>query len=67
MEDVNQPSPERVNLLKCLQAKDGSVPPQFWAACQICDLGALEKFLLFYTNKLWILRVIVTGLSGLAK
>jgi hypothetical protein len=45
MEDFNQPSPERIDLLKRLQEKIGSVTPHFWAACQICDLGAFEKFL----------------------
>jgi len=45
MEDFNQPSPERIDLLTRLQEKMGSVTPHFWAACQICDLGALEKLL----------------------
>ena len=43
MEDFNVPSPERVALLKCLQELIGDIPPHFWAACQICDLAALEK------------------------
>ncbi len=43
MEDFNIPSPERVALLEHLQELIGSVTPHFWAACQICDLGALEK------------------------
>ncbi|KAE8444576.1 hypothetical protein EG329_014407 [Mollisiaceae sp. DMI_Dod_QoI] len=45
MEDFNQPSPERVDLLKRLEEKIGSVTLHFWAACQICDLSALEKLL----------------------
>jgi hypothetical protein len=45
MEDFNQPSPERVALLERLQESIGDVPPHFWAACQICDLGALENIL----------------------
>jgi len=45
MEDFNQPGPERIDLLKRLQESIGDVPPHFWAACQICDLGALEKLL----------------------
>jgi hypothetical protein len=43
MEDFIQPSPERSDLLERLEEKIGSVTPHFWAACQICDLGALEK------------------------
>ncbi len=45
MEDFNQPSPERTKLLERLHEQIGAVAPHFWAACQICDLGALEKFL----------------------
>ena len=46
MEDFNQPSPERIDLLKRLQEKiRTSVTPHFWAACQICDFSALEKIL----------------------
>ncbi|KAH8660821.1 hypothetical protein BGZ60DRAFT_433670 [Tricladium varicosporioides] len=45
MEDFNIPSPERVALLECLQEAIGSVTPHFWAACQICDLKALEKLI----------------------
>jgi hypothetical protein len=47
MEDFNLPSPERVALLERLQEKiiGVGVPPHFWAACQICDLGALAKIL----------------------
>ena len=45
MEDCNQPSPERIDLLRRLEEQMGSVTPHFWAACQICDLGALEKLL----------------------
>ncbi len=45
MEDFNQPSAERVDLLKCLQEKIGSITPHLCAACQICDLSALERFL----------------------
>jgi len=43
MEDFNIPSAERVALLERLQEAMGNVPPHFWAACQICDLKALEK------------------------
>ena len=44
MEDFNLPSPERTALLERLQEAIGSsVPPHFWAACQICDLNALER------------------------
>ncbi len=44
-EDFNQPSPERVDLLKRLHEKlsEQGVPLHFWAACQICDLGALAE------------------------
>jgi hypothetical protein len=45
MEDFNQPSPERTKLLKRLDEQIGAVAPHFWAACQICDISALEKFL----------------------
>jgi hypothetical protein len=45
MEDFNLPSPERVALLERLQKEIGSVPKYFWAACQICDLKALEKLI----------------------
>jgi hypothetical protein len=43
MEDYNQPSPERAALLEQLQKAIDDVPPHFWAACQICDLKALER------------------------
>jgi hypothetical protein len=42
MEDFNIPSAERVALLERLQEAMGGAPPHFWAACQICDLKALE-------------------------
>ncbi|KAE8445098.1 hypothetical protein EG329_013700 [Mollisiaceae sp. DMI_Dod_QoI] len=45
MEDFNFPSPERIALLERLQAAIGGAPPHFWAACQICDLNALEKLI----------------------
>ncbi|TAQ91193.1 hypothetical protein B7494_g486 [Chlorociboria aeruginascens] len=45
MEDFNQPGPERIELLERLQEKVGNLPPHFWATCQICDLGALERLL----------------------
>jgi hypothetical protein len=45
MEDFNVPTAERVDLLKQLQEAMGGVPPYFWAACQICDLKALEDFI----------------------
>ncbi len=45
MEDFNQPIPERVDMLKRLQEAIGNVTPQFWAACQICDLGMLNRLL----------------------
>jgi hypothetical protein len=61
MEDFNEPSEERVGLLKRLEdamcpkgiigleaeEHEGIVPPHFWAACQICDIKALEKFVDF--------------------
>jgi hypothetical protein len=43
MEDFNIPSAERVALLERLQEAMGGAPPYFWAACQICDLKALES------------------------
>jgi hypothetical protein len=45
MEDFNEPSPERINLLKRLDEVFGPVAPQFWAACQICDLNKLQSLL----------------------
>ncbi|KAE8446026.1 hypothetical protein EG329_012665 [Mollisiaceae sp. DMI_Dod_QoI] len=45
MEDFNLPSPKRIALLERLQAAIGGAPPHFWAACQVCDLSALEKFI----------------------
>jgi hypothetical protein len=45
MEDFNIPSVERVALLERLQEAMGNAPPSFWAACQICDLKALEKLI----------------------
>ncbi|KAH6674845.1 hypothetical protein B0J14DRAFT_538947 [Halenospora varia] len=45
MEDFNIPSPERVALLERLQEAIGGAPPYFWAACQVCDLEALEKLI----------------------
>jgi hypothetical protein len=42
MEDFNVPTAERVALLERLQEAMGGAPPHFWAACQICDLKALE-------------------------
>jgi len=42
MEDFNIPTAERVALLERLQEAMGGAPPYFWAACQICDLNALE-------------------------
>ena len=46
MEDPNAPSVERIALLERLQNNMGGegVPPYFWAACQICDLASLEKW-----------------------
>jgi hypothetical protein len=43
MEDFNEPTAERVALLEQLQEAMGGAPPYFWAACQICDLTALEE------------------------
>jgi hypothetical protein len=43
MEDFNIPSVERVALLERLQGAMGGASPYFWAACQICDLKALEN------------------------
>ncbi|EPE24892.1 hypothetical protein GLAREA_11473 [Glarea lozoyensis ATCC 20868] len=45
MENYNQPSPERIELLKRLEEVVGTVTPYLWAACQICDLSALEQLL----------------------
>ncbi|KAH8645379.1 hypothetical protein BGZ60DRAFT_392773, partial [Tricladium varicosporioides] len=45
MEDFNQPSPERIDLLERLEEAIGDVTPHFWAACQICDLNKLNSFL----------------------
>jgi hypothetical protein len=47
-EDFNLPSPERITQLKLLQEAIGDVPvpPHFWAACQVCDLEALEQFVM---------------------
>ena len=47
MEDFNLRSPELAALLERLQESIGdvpTVPPHFWAACQICDLDALKSF-----------------------
>ena len=45
MEEYNQQSLERIDLLNCLQEAIGGAPPHFWAACQICDLKALERMI----------------------
>lgn len=45
MEDFNVPSPARIALLERLQGAMGGAPKYFWAACQICDLEALAKFI----------------------
>ena len=45
IEDFNQPSRERIDLLKRLEEAIGDVTPHFWAACQICDLNKLNGFL----------------------
>ena len=45
MEDFNLPTGERITLLGRLQEIIGEVPLCFWAACQICDLKALEKLI----------------------
>jgi hypothetical protein len=45
VEDFNIPSAERVALLERLQGAIGGAPPHFWAACQICDLKALETLI----------------------
>jgi hypothetical protein len=45
MEDFNQPSLERIDVLKRLEKAIGDVTPHFWAACQICDLDKLNRFL----------------------
>jgi hypothetical protein len=42
MEDFNIPTAERVALLERLQEAMGDAPPYFWAACQVCDLKALD-------------------------
>ena len=47
MEDFNVPAAERVALLERLQEAMGGAPPYFWAACQICDLKALENLVEF--------------------
>ncbi|KAK9237058.1 hypothetical protein V1525DRAFT_405181 [Lipomyces kononenkoae] len=43
MEDFNIPSAERVAQLELLQEAIGNVPPEFWAACQVCHVEALKK------------------------
>jgi hypothetical protein len=45
MEDFNLPTGERITLLGHLQEIIGEVPLCFLAACQICDLKALEKLI----------------------
>jgi len=47
MEDFNVPTAERVALLERLQEAMGGASPYFWAACQICDLKALEDLVKF--------------------
>ena len=43
-EDYNQPSAERVELLKTLKAKleHQPVPTAFWAVCQLADIERLR-------------------------
>lgn len=41
-EDFNQPSEERLQLLKQLQSELGDVPKYYWAACQVCDIEKLK-------------------------
>ena len=54
MEDFNQPSSERIDLLKRLEEAIGDVTPHFWAACQICDLDKLNGFLQVPTTKVYV-------------
>jgi hypothetical protein len=44
MEDFNIPSEERVALLERLQGVVGNVPLHFWAACQVCHVEALQRW-----------------------
>jgi hypothetical protein len=46
-EDFNQPTAERVAILKRLEEAMGSVAPHFWAACQVCDIQKLDQFVEF--------------------
>jgi hypothetical protein len=54
MEDFNQPSLERIDLLKRLEEAVGDVTPHFWAACQICDLNKLDILLQIYKPDVFI-------------
>jgi hypothetical protein len=42
MEDYNTPSAQRVAILQRLQETIGGAPLHFWAACQVCELEALD-------------------------
>ncbi len=63
-EDFNQPSPERVDLLKRLHekiskfAEAAGIPLHFWAACQVCDLGALAKLVDDSTSPYFIISIL---------
>jgi hypothetical protein len=39
--DYNIPSEERFRLLQRIQDALGDVPPTFWAAAHVCDIGKL--------------------------
>ena len=43
-EDFNQPTTQRIALLKRLEEAIGSVDPHFWAACQVCHIQKLAQF-----------------------
>ena len=57
MEDFNIPSAERVAVLTRLQEAMGDVQPYFWAACQVCDLKALEKLVDSARNTPGVVRI----------
>jgi hypothetical protein len=47
VEDFNEPTTQRVALLKRLEEEMGNVAPHFWAACQVCDIQKLAQFVEF--------------------
>jgi hypothetical protein len=46
-EDFNEPTAQRVAILKRLEEAIGSVAPHFWAACQVCHIQKLAQFVEF--------------------